>query len=109
MYCGIPELVKAIEQLHAEKFRNLMVYLKNPLRARVWTDNQAERTKRMIRLLEKVRYEWRRRMTLVRFMVRTLERVWKERTTSGSKASAGSKPRNRDDSQAETMKRPRAV
>jgi hypothetical protein len=35
-----------------------------------------ERTNRMFRFLEKVRYKWRRRRTLVRFVVLTLDEIW---------------------------------
>ena len=66
---AVPELVKAIEQLDEEKFPKLMAYLNNPISQRVRTNNHVERTNRMFRLLEKVRYKWRRRKTLVRFVV----------------------------------------
>ena len=56
-----------------EKFPKLMAYLKNPVSRRVRTNNHVERTNRMFRFLEKVRYKWRRRRTLVRFVVLTLD------------------------------------
>ena len=58
---AVPELVKAMEQLNEEKFPKLMAYLKNPVSRRVRTNNHVERTNRMFRFLEKVRYKWRRR------------------------------------------------
>jgi hypothetical protein len=73
---AVPELAKALKQLDEEKFPKLMAYLKNPLSRRVRTNNHVERTNRMFRLLEKVRYKWRRRRTLVRFMVLKLDEVW---------------------------------
>jgi hypothetical protein len=76
---AVPELVKALEHLNEEKFPKLMAYLKNPASRRVRTNNHVERTNRMIRLLEKVRYKWRRRRTLVRFVVLTLDKLWQER------------------------------
>ncbi len=57
----MPELVQAMEQLDQEKFAKLMAYLNNPLIQRVRTNNHVERTNRMFRFLEKVRYKWRRR------------------------------------------------
>src|SRR5947209_6511258 len=51
---AVPELVKAMEQLSAEKFPKLMAYLNNPLSRRVRTNNHVERTNRMIRFWEKV-------------------------------------------------------
>jgi Transposase len=71
-----PELVKALEQLSPEKFPKIMAYLKNPVSRRVRTNNHVERTNRMIRFLEKVRYKWRRRKTLVRFVVLRLDYIW---------------------------------
>ena len=72
----VPELVKAMEQLSDEKFPKLMAFLDNPLSERVRTNNHVERTNRMFRFLEKVRYKWRRRRTLVRFVVLKLDGVW---------------------------------
>src|SRR3954465_14217445 len=75
-FLAVPELVKAMEQLSAEKFPKMMAYLKNPISRRVRTNNHVERTNRLIRSWEKVRYKWRRRRTLVRFMVLKLDDVW---------------------------------
>jgi transposase-like protein len=79
---AVPELAKALEQIDGEKFAKLMAYLKNPLSRRVRTNNHVERTNRMIRFLEKVRYKWRRRKTLVRFVVLKLDVIWSEYTTA---------------------------
>jgi Transposase len=73
---AVPELVKAMEQLSPEKFPKIMAYLNNPVGQRVRTNNHVERTNRVVRFLEKVRYKWRRRQTLVRFMVLRLDHVW---------------------------------
>ena len=73
---AVPELAKAMEQLDEERFPKLMAYLANPVARRVRTNNHVERTNRMFRLLEKVRYKWRRRRTLVRFVVLKLDEVW---------------------------------
>jgi hypothetical protein len=76
---AVPELVKAMKQLDAEKFTKLMAYLKSPAGQRVRTNNHVERTNRMFRFLEKVRYKWRRRRMLVRFVVLKLDEMWTER------------------------------
>jgi Transposase len=73
---AVPELVKAMEQLDEEKFPKLMAYLNSPVSQRVRTNNHVERTNRMIRFFEKVRYKWRRRKTLVRFIVSKLDEIW---------------------------------
>src|SRR5205823_5833164 len=77
-FLDVPELAKAIEQLNEEKFAKLMAYLKNPVSRRVRTNNHVERTNRMFRFLEKVRYKWRRRKTLVRFVVMKLDIIWSD-------------------------------
>jgi Transposase len=78
---AVPELVKAMEQLDEEKFPKLMAYLDSPAARRVRTNNHVERTNRVFRFLEKVRYKWRRRRTLVRFVVLKLDEVWSERSS----------------------------
>ena len=74
-FLGVPELVKAMGQLDEEKSPKLMASLNNPWSRRVRTNNHVERTNRMIRLWEKVRYKWRRRRTLVRFVVLKLDDI----------------------------------
>jgi hypothetical protein len=83
---AVPELVKAMEQLDDVKFPKLMAYLNSPVNRRVRTNNHVERTNRMFRFLEKVRYKWRRRRTLVRFVVLKLDEVWGERLPGGASA-----------------------
>ncbi len=75
---AVPESARAMEQLGEEKFGKLTAYLKNPLIRRVRTNNHVERSNRMFRFLEKVRYKWRRRKTLVRFVVLKLGVIWRE-------------------------------
>jgi transposase-like protein len=106
---AVPELVKAMEQVDAEKFPKLMAYLKNPLGRRVRTNNHVERTNRMFRFLEKVRYKWRRRKTLVRFVVLTLDGIWKDRTAAQAKATDGSESTPQGKTEGATGKRPRAA
>jgi len=106
---AVPELVKALEQLNAEKFAKLMAYLNNPVSRRVRTNNHVERTNRLFRFLEKVRYKWRRRRTLVRFVVMTLDRVWREWTPAERKGADTPKPAWRDKPPAHAGQRSRQV
>jgi hypothetical protein len=96
---AVPELAKAMEQLNEERFPKLMAYLKNPISRRVRTNNHVERTNRMFRLLEKVRYKWRRRKTLVRFVVVTLDAIWRNWTPAEAKSAQLSKPVRQDTTQ----------
>jgi transposase-like protein len=106
---AVPELAKALQQLDAEKFPKLMAYLANPVSRRVRTNNHVERTNRMFRLLEKVRYKWRRRRTLVRFVVLTLDGIWKESTRMKSAAPGGSRATGEGKTKGDPKKRERAA
>jgi hypothetical protein len=106
---AVPELAKALKQLDGEKFAKLMAYLANPVSRRVRTNNHVERTNRMFRLLEKVRYKWRRRRTLVRFVVQMLDRIWKESTTESSEATADLRATRPGEMKGEPRKRGRAA
>jgi hypothetical protein len=88
----VPELVKALEQLEGDKFAKLIAYLKHPVNRRVRTNNHVERTNRMFRFFEKVRYKWRRRRTLVRFVVLALDATWSRWTPAEEKTTDRAKP-----------------
>jgi hypothetical protein len=98
-----------MEQLDEEKFPKLMADLKNPVSRRVRTNNHVERTNRMFRLLEKVRYKWRRRRTLVRFVVLTLDGIWKDQAAAQAKAVDRSMPTGPGKPEGEKRKRRRAT
>jgi Transposase len=103
----VPELVKALEQLSEEKFPKIMAYLRGPVGQRVRTNNHVERTNRMVRFLEKVRYTWRRRKTLVRFVVLRLDRIWTRVTATGEARSH--EARRRRGKPLPTRRQPRRV
>lgn len=90
-YRAVPELVQALEQFDEAKFPKLMAYLKGPASRRVRTNNHVERTNRLFRFLEKVRYKWRRRRTLVRFVVLKLDEIWSQRPPSKAKPARPSR------------------
>src|SRR5512135_2332947 len=81
-----------MEQLDEEKFPKLMAYLNNPVGQRVRTNNHVERTNRMFRFREKVRYKWRCRRMLVRSVGLTRDSLWKGRTTAQAKATDRPEP-----------------
>ena len=72
-----PDLAKALDMLSPEKFDKMIAYLHSPVGQRVRTNNHVERTNRRLRYFEKVRYKWRRRRTVVRFIVLALDR-WRQ-------------------------------
>ena len=73
-----PDLAQALGMLSPDKFDKMIAYLHSPAGQRVRTNNHVERTNRRLRYFEKVRYKWRRRRTIVRFLVLALDR-WRRR------------------------------
>ena len=76
-FAAVPELAAALEKLAEPKFGKMVAFLRGPAKDRVSvrTNNHVERCNRKLRWWEKVRYKWRRRRTLVRFLVLALDRL----------------------------------
>ena len=72
----VPELAAAIAMLAPEKFAKMIAFLKGRACRRVRTNNHVERVNRKLRYEEKTRYKWRKRRTIVRFVVLLLDRCW---------------------------------
>lgn len=70
-YLNNSHLSKALEILNKDNMMKLLTYLDRPtsLRSKVRTNNHVERCNRVLRYLEKVRYKWRRRRTIVRHIL----------------------------------------
>ena len=79
---AIEELAKAIEMLSPEKFEKMMSFLHSPAGQQVRTNNHVERANRKLRYFEKVRYKWRRRRSIVRFLLLSL-RHWRQAHPDG--------------------------
>jgi transposase-like protein len=69
---AIPELTKVIEILAPEKFEKMMAFLYSEVGDRVRTNNHVERANR------KLHYKWRRRRSIVRFVLLAIHRWWLE-------------------------------
>ena len=80
-YRADPDLAKALGMPGPEKFDKMTTFLHGPVAKRVRTNNHVERTNRRLRYFEKARYKWRRRRTIVRFLVLALERWHRQRIT----------------------------
>jgi len=91
-YQADPDLKRAVEMLAPDKFAKMIAYLHSPAGKRVRTNNHVERVNRQVRYFEKVRYKWRRRRTIVRFIILALDRWrlrWHDRhQTKHSKTTA---------------------
>lgn len=76
-YLAVPELKSVLQtMLSQEKFTKMIAFLRNPASKKVRTNNHVERCNRKLRYWEKVRYKWRRRRTLVRFLVLAMDQWW---------------------------------
>lgn len=90
-YLADPDLAQALGMLDREKFDKMMTFRHSPVARRVRTNNHVERTNRRLRHFEKVRYKWRRRRTIVRFLVLALDRWHHQRITQEHNADIQSR------------------
>ncbi len=84
---NVPELAHALEMLTPEKFEKMIAFLRRPKRSRIRTNNHVERTNRLLRYFEEVRYKWRRRRNIVRFLLLTITRRWNARKQAAATPS----------------------
>ena len=73
-YQQVPELQEVLDWLTDEKFTKTQAFLKQPAGQRPKTNNHVERTNRKLRFDEKVRYKFRRRKSVVRFVLLKIAR-----------------------------------
>src|ERR1700682_2138624 len=104
----MPGLAEAMAMLAPDKFAKMIAFLKSPARDKVRTNNHVERANRKLRYFEKVRYKWRRRRTLVRFLVLAMDRWWTaaeaEEQNPPGKAPA-STPKTKDQTSPRSQKK----
>jgi Transposase len=81
-YLADVDLAGVLGMLSPEKFEKMMAFLHRPKAEQVRTNNHVERTNRRLRYFEKVRYKWRRRRTIVRFVVLALDRWRNQRVAN---------------------------
>jgi hypothetical protein len=74
-YQAVPELEEALGLLKGEKFDKMVAFLESPTGEHVRTNNHVERANRKLRFDEKVRYKWRSRRSLDRFLCLRLARL----------------------------------
>src|SRR5947209_828273 len=93
-YQEVPELVKAMGLLRGEKFDKMVAFLGSSEGARVRTNNHVERANRKLRYDEKVRYKFRSRHSLDRFLRLRLDLLGRQ-ASSGRPlpANAASNPK----------------
>jgi hypothetical protein len=75
---AVPELAQALKMLEPARFTKMVAFLKSPAAKRLRTNNHVERTNRKLRYYEKVRYKWRQRRGIIRFLLLAIDRWWRE-------------------------------
>jgi hypothetical protein len=76
-YRTVVELVEAMALLEAGKFRKAVAFVYSQAAVRVRTNNHVERTNRRFRFTEKLRYKWRRRKWVIRYVLLALDHSWR--------------------------------
>ena len=80
-YQEVAELAEVLEWLDGEKMDKTQAFCGQPEQERQKTNNHVERMNRRLRFDEKARYKWRRRKSIVRFILLRISRhVPKPRT-----------------------------
>ena len=74
-YSQVPELEQAMGLLERDKFDKMIAFLESPVGQQQRTNNHVERTNRKLRFDEKVRYKFRSRRSLDRFLRLRLDRL----------------------------------
>jgi transposase-like protein len=70
----VPELGKALEGLGKGKLEKTLAFLDQPPAKRQKTNNHVERMNRKLRFDEKARCKWRRRKSIVRWVLLRISR-----------------------------------
>ncbi len=81
-YQEVRELVEAVDLLAGPKLAKAMAFLGQPAQEHVRTNNHVERLNRRLRFAEKVRYRWRKRKWVVRWVVLLLDVCWQQAATA---------------------------
>jgi hypothetical protein len=73
-YQGVPELKEVLGWLDGEKLDKTQAFTGQPVEERQKTNNHVERMNRRLRFDEKARYKWRKRKSIVRFVLLRISR-----------------------------------
>jgi len=94
-YQEVRELVEALEVLGEPKLTKAMAFVQQPVGSQVRTNNHVERLNRRLRFAEKVRYRWRKRKWVVRWVVLLLDVCWQQAAAATAADKEARQSRNR--------------
>jgi hypothetical protein len=94
-YREVPELEEAMGMLEEGKFEKMVAFTYSEGGKKVRTNNHVERANRRLRFAEKVRYKWRHRKWVLRYVLLALDRWWCQaaRATQQAEMAAGQRQR----------------
>lgn len=92
-YRQVPELEQALGLLEKDKFDKMIAFLEQPAGQRVRTNNHVERANRKLRFDEKVRYKFRTRRSLDRFLRLRLGRLARPAAPGSAQTANGPDPK----------------
>jgi Transposase len=94
-YHGVRELVEALDLLAGPKLAKAMAFVQQPAGGQVRTNNHVERMNRRLRFAEKVRYRWRKRKWVVRWVVLLLDVCWQQAAVAAAAGTGAKGPGER--------------
>jgi Transposase len=98
-YQQVDELVKALDLLAGPKLTKALAFVGQPAGRQVRTNNHVERLNRRLRFAEKVRYRWRKRKWVVRWVVLLLDVCWQQAAEAATAAKEANQSRDRSPTQ----------
>jgi hypothetical protein len=108
-YQGVRELVEALDLLAGPKLAKAMAFVRQPAECQVRTNKHVERLNRRLRFAEKVRYRWRKRKWVVRWVVLLLDVYWQEAAAAAAASYGTKQPGERSPPQRRARGRKRAA
>jgi Transposase len=94
-YQAVREVVEALDLLAEPKLTKVMAFVAQPAGKQVRTNNHVERLNRRLRFAEKVRYRWRKRKWVVRWVVLLLDGGWRQAAQAAATAKEGKQAKQR--------------
>jgi hypothetical protein len=88
-YQEVQELVEALDVLAEPKLTKAMTFVGQEAGRQVRTNNHVERLNRRLRFAEKVRYRWRKRKWVVRWVVLLLDLGWQQAAVKPTETKSG--------------------
>lgn len=95
--------------LAGPKLTKAMAFVQQPAEKQVRTNNHVERLNRRLRFAEKVRYRWRKRKWVVRWVVLLLDIAWQQAATAATSGTAKKQPGERSPPQPTARSKEKAA